>query len=318
MDERAERLLRCPRCHSALTRGTVWLCENSTCEYSRSGFPTLAGAPILIDFADSIFDRAGLTQSVDPSQVERSTSIFRRLREWASGRNDAAAGNCETFVERCRTFAEPMVLVIGGGARGSGTEALYAARDICLVGTDVYKSPNVQILVDGHRLPFADQSFHGVWIQAVLEHVLEPQRVVEEIHRVLVKDGLVYAETPFMQPVHERAYDFTRFTRSGHRWLFRRFTELSSGTIGGPGASLAWSLRYMARGLFRNDKVASLFTLAFFWLQYLDRFVDERHRADAATGNFFLGAKAEEDIKPRSMIAYFPGVRAPERRGESK
>jgi hypothetical protein len=112
-----------------------------------------------------------------------------------------------------------------------------------------------------------------------------------------------------MQPVHERAYDFTRFTRSGHRWLFKDFAELRSGTIGGPAESLAWSLRYLARGLFRSDKVGSLFAVAFFWLRYLDRLVDEQHRADVATGVFFLGAKSDEPITPRTLVAYFPGVR---------
>ena len=34
-------------------------------------------------------------------------------------------------------------------------------------------------------------SFDGVMIQAVLEHVLEPTRVVAEIHRVLKPDGLL-------------------------------------------------------------------------------------------------------------------------------
>jgi SAM-dependent methyltransferase len=42
------------------------------------------------------------------------------------------------------------------------------------------------------------------WIQAVLEHALDPPVVVAEIYRVLKPGGLVYADTPFMQRVHER------------------------------------------------------------------------------------------------------------------
>jgi len=56
-------------------------------------------------------------------------------------------------------------------------------------------------------------------VQAGLEHVRDLWQVVAEIHRVLKDDGLVYAETPFMQQVHEGPYDFTRFTESGHRYL---------------------------------------------------------------------------------------------------
>ncbi len=51
---------------------------------------------------------------------------------------------------------------------------------------------------------------------------------MKEIHRVLKDDGIVYADTPFMQQVHEGAYDFTRFTLSGHRWLFKNFALLDS------------------------------------------------------------------------------------------
>jgi hypothetical protein len=88
----------------------------------------------------------------------------------------------------------------------------------------------------------------GVWIRAVLEHVLEPAQVVAEVHRVLAAGDIVYAETPFMQQVHEKAYDFTRFSRTGHRWLFRHFEKIAAGEIGGPGQSLVWSLRYFFRG----------------------------------------------------------------------
>ena len=309
MDERIESLLRCPRCGSGLRGGAPWRCGDADCGYAEAGFPTIDGKPALVDFADSILDRDQLIQSAGASFIARAPTTLRRLREWAVGRNEVAAGNCRRFIEQCRAFDAPRVLVVGGGARGSGAEALYEAPDLRVVGTDVYASPNVEILADGHRLPFADKSFHGVWIQAVLEHVVEPQRVVDEINRVLVDGGVVYAETPFLQAVHERAYDFTRFTRSGHRWLFRSFAELRSGTIGGPGESLAWSLRYLARGLFRSDKIGSLFTLAFFWLRYLDRLIDEKYRADAATGVFFLGAKGEAAITPRDLIDYYPGAR---------
>ena len=91
---------------------------------------------------------------------------------------------------------------------------------IRLIGFDIYCSTLTQFVADGHQIPLRDGSVDGVLVQAGLEHVLDPWRVVAEIHRVLKDDGLVYAETPFMQQVHEGPYDFTRFTESGHRYLF--------------------------------------------------------------------------------------------------
>src|SRR5690606_38382329 len=109
---------------------------------------------------------------------------------------------------------------------------------------DVYSSPEVDFIADGHEIPIRSGSVDAVIVQAVLEHVLDPQKVVDEIHRVLKPQGLVYAETPFMQQVHEGPYDFTRFTESGHRWLFRRFARIDSGALRGPGTALLWSVRY--------------------------------------------------------------------------
>jgi SAM-dependent methyltransferase len=53
----------------------------------------------------------------------------------------------------------------------------------------------------------------------LLEHVMDPGRVMREIVRVTEPGGLLYSEVPFMQQVHEGAHDFERFTLSGHGWL---------------------------------------------------------------------------------------------------
>jgi len=55
---------------------------------------------------------------------------------------------------------------------------------------------------------------------AMIEHVLYPEEVGAEICRILKVGGLLYSELPFIQPVHEGAYDFTKYTLFGHRHLF--------------------------------------------------------------------------------------------------
>ena len=201
--------------------------------------------------------------------------------------------------------AKPCLLVVGGGTIGDGSEALYAKTDIDIVGVDVYVSPHIQIVADGHQLPFSAESFDGVWIQAVLEHVLEPDAVVAEIRRVLKPHGVVYAGTPFMQQVHERAYDFTRFTLSGHRWLFRDFFLLGAGTEGGAGSAAIWSLRYLVRAVTGSDKVASAVSLIFFWLRFFDNIAQPGLNADAACGVFFFGRKSKMPIAAKSMVRFY-------------
>jgi SAM-dependent methyltransferase len=301
--------VRCPRCLSTLRDLDARpSCSNTACEYSEAGFPLIDAQPVLIDFAASIFDRNMYSRdngSVLHRDVTRR-SLGSRLHQFGFGKNPIAASNCARFIELLKQNSRrPVVLVIGGGTIGCGADELYHDSSIELVGTDVYASPYTSLVADAHKLPFEDGVFDGVWVQAVLEHVLEPATVVGEIHRVLRREGLVYAETPFMQQVHERAYDFSRFTQSGHRWLFKRFSEIGAGPIGGAGVALVWSIRYFSRALGAGDKLSRLFSLPFFWIRFLDGFGRGRAVADAASGFFFLGRRSEQAIDPHAMPKYY-------------
>ena len=204
--------------------------------------------------------------------------------------------------------AHPVVLVVGGAVVGFGASPLYEDASVSVVGSDIYRSDLTHLVADGHQLPFVDCSFDGVWIQAVLEHVVEPRQVVDEIHRVLADGGYVYAETPFMQQVHEGAFDFTRFTPSGHRWLFRRFEEVSSGVTRGPATVLIWSIRYLVASLFRSQRVGNAVAALFFWLEYLDHLVSPSFAMDGPSGVFFLGRRSEHPLRPRDIVATYRGA----------
>jgi SAM-dependent methyltransferase len=149
-----------------------------------------------------------------------------------------------------------------------------------------------------------------VLVQAVLEHVLDPAGVVAEIHRVLRSNGLVYAETPFLQQVHAGAYDFTRFTASGHRYLFRRFEELAAGPVAGPGTQLLWSVDHLVRGLTRSPFAGRVTRGLLFWLRALDRLVPERYAEDDATAYYFLGRRRDEEMSATEIVAYYRGAQA--------
>ena len=54
-------------------------------------------------------------------------------------------------------------------------------------------------------------------------------------------------------------YDFTRFTHLGHRRLFRRFEEIESGAVCGPGMTLAWSYTYFLTSFTTSRILSRLF-----------------------------------------------------------
>jgi len=268
-----------------------------------------AGQPVLIDFDASLFKetsyQTGQPGSVIPRDDDRR-SWRLRLRQLIIGTNPVAARNAATFIDLVKVGnPRPVVLTIGGGAIGEGAKALYEDDAIRLIGTDVYASHHTRLVADGHSLPFTEDSFDGVWIQAVLEHVLEPHAVAAEIFRVLKPGGIVYAETPFMQPVHEGAYDFTRFTMSGHRWLFKRFAELDAGSVQGAGTVAVDAVRQLWRSLGMGTKLSTVLTIPFFWLRFLDGLGRGRPNNDAASGFYFLGSKSGQMMLPQDMLDYY-------------
>lgn len=306
--ERCWALLRCPRTGLPLDFTPDGSAMTSD---GRARYPAVGGLPVLIDFGRSVVDRSDLFDNANESPVERPRyeGFRKRVKRLVSPDKGTTRDNIARFItllkERSPT---PLVLVIGGGTIGQGMRDLYEDPDLRLIAFDIYRSPNAQFIADAHSIPLADGSVGGVVIQAVLEHVLQPAEVVDEIWRVLGEDGLVYSETPFMQQVHEGPYDFTRFTESGHRYLFRRFSLIRSGASAGPGAQLLWSLDYFARGVFRSRLAGKAVKLAFFWLRYFDRIIPPAHASDAASGVFFLGRKAQAEISAKDIVSFYRGA----------
>jgi SAM-dependent methyltransferase len=207
----------------------------------------------------------------------------------------------------------PTVLVIGSGVEGVGFEYARSQAAIQFIETDVSFGPRIELICDAHNLPLCNASVDGVIAQAVLEHVVDPQRCVAEMHRVLRSDGVIYAETPFMQQVHGGRYDFTRFTQLGHRRLFRHFSELSGGVCMGPGSALAWCCQYFLLSFFMSSvlrvAVKVFCRLCLFWLKYFDAFLASKPAAtDAASGFYFMGAKAIDAISDRAMLQQYRGA----------
>jgi SAM-dependent methyltransferase len=203
--------------------------------------------------------------------------------------------------------ARPIILVVGGGTVGAGTEVLYNDPHMDVLAFDIYGTPYTQFVADGHQIPLKAGAVDGVLVQAILEHVVDPWQVVAEIHRVLKQDGVVYAETPFLQPVHEGPYDFTRFTESGHRYLFRRFARIDSGVVQGPGNQLLWTVDYVSRSIFRSRKVGRLMRVLFFWAQYIDWLCPEGYAVDDACGVFFLGTRSATELTAKEIIGHYRG-----------
>jgi len=303
-------LLVCPRCRCpAVQEGEAFRCSSDSCVFSAPGsFPLVERWPVLADSEHSVLDPAELRKSATGEQPRWSIErVPPRFRSWARPRNHVAVRNVEILL---RLLGEPVpvILVVGGATMGNGVEQIYADPKTRVVAFDIYGSPLVQLIADAHQLPLATESVDAVVVQAVLQQVLDPGRVVEEIHRVLRPGGLVYAETPFLQQVAHAGPDFTRYTSSGHRGLFRAFEEVAAGPVAGPGAQMLSSVDHLVRGLLRSELAGKLTRVAFFWLRYLDRLVPTAFAMDNASAYYFLGRRSERELSPRELLEYYRGA----------
>jgi SAM-dependent methyltransferase len=286
------------------------------CEQCARQYPRVGGVPVLINDENSVFriadyvggDTAYGGASDYAGNLDRSSGlrqIYRkfiyRLTEAPVPWRDFDAHAAVQEVQRAHRQAR--ILVIGAGESSFEGDIIY---------TDVAFGKNVTCIADAHDLPFLSGSFDACVACAVLEHVMDPQRCVSEIERILKPGGYVFAETPFLQPVHMGAYDFTRFTYLGHRRLFRRFDDVRSGIAGGPAASAGQVLRYALismsdRAAFRRwvRLMALLITYPMRWLDRCTRSTQGAY--DSASGFYFFGKMRGDAISDRDMLLKFRG-----------
>ena len=167
-----------------------------------------------------------------------------------------------------------------------------------VITLEIEANSNVDIVGDGHQLPFHDNVFDAIINEAVLEHVLEPKQIVDEIYRVLKPGGYVCAAVPFLQGFHASPHDYQRYTVPGFNHLFSAFIKIESGACAGPTASLHWIFReYVGLMLsFGNLLAAKIISLIIGWLTFPIILIDyilmiNKHSHILASAVYFVGQK---------------------------
>lgn len=298
---------RCPDCRAT----ALSLSDRAvTCTECGAAFPVVEGKPVMIRRDNRIFPQAQYLNSQVAGQAGPSG-----LRRFVPSRsvNLGYRRLLRSLGTAVRNIGGTTILVVGSGTQRRWLDPLLAPAGVQLIYSDVDTRATVDLFCDAADLPFADGVFDGVVTSAVLEHVLDPRQVASEIHRVLRPGGLLYSEIPFLQQVHEGAYDFTRYTLSGHRRLLNAFEELEGGVVAGPGTTLAWALEHFAVSFspaFLRQPVRLLSRWAFSWLKYSDYFLGQSSAAsDGASCTYFLGRKSSVTRSDLDIIEHYSGLR---------
>jgi SAM-dependent methyltransferase len=122
-------------------------------------------------------------------------------------------------------LGEPLVELGARAAEGQEDVAdlrgIFRAKEH--IGCDIQEGTGVDRIEDIHHLTFEDNSVGSVICLETLEHVADPLRAVQEMHRILRPGGLLAISSLMFFPIHAHPWDFWRFTPEGFELLLKPF-----------------------------------------------------------------------------------------------
>jgi SAM-dependent methyltransferase len=158
---------------------------------------------------------------------------------------------------------------------GSGNRRLAPG----IINVDLFAFPNVDLTADIEKCPLADNSVDYAILDSVVEHVPNPQAVVEEVRRVLKPGGKLFCINPFVFQYHGYPAHYCNFTRDGMRHLVRNFSQATVEPHYGPTSAVVNILsEYIAVVLAGERRtpylaIRALALGAFGWLRFLDKWL---------------------------------------------
>ncbi len=164
-----------------------------------------------------------MTASPSQALCRSPAALTRRVKQAIARPNFARVGPVhfqplEWELEPVLEFMHGRLLNAGCGNRD--LVGLFRANGISeVVNYDISSSLPDAICGSLEQMPFGDKSFDSILCNAVLEHVVYIDEVMNELARVLRVGGHAVISIPFLQPFHACPTDFRRFTGDGMRQL---------------------------------------------------------------------------------------------------
>ena len=156
----------------------------------------------------------------------------------------------------------------------------YLPDDADYIGIDYYSTATQwydtrpDLFANAEALPLRNDSIDHALLIDVLEHLPQPERCLNEIHRTLKQGGSLTIQVPFLYPIHDAPLDFHRWTRHGLELSARRhgFRIESAIAIGHPvetatlNANIAMSKTVLNWIAGRNPLALTVIVLPFIFL----------------------------------------------------
>lgn len=120
-----------------------------------------------------------------------------------------------------------------------------------LISSEVFHCPGVDLLLDGHHLPFADASLRAIVMTDVLHHLTSPSRFFEVAGRCVKRDGVLAMIEPWVTPWSRIVYSHLHhepFDPDTPTWELGAGPPLSTAN-----GALAWIIFQRDRERFESD-----------------------------------------------------------------
>ncbi len=185
---------------------------------------------------------------------------------------------------------------------GSGPMVFEGRRDI--INVDIFPFDEVDLVADAANLPMEPDSVNCIINIAMLEHVPNPQAVVDEMHRVIRPGGEFLCFVPFMQPYHAAPHDYHRWTIPGARELFSRFDDVTIIVSPGPTSGMLWVVQEWIATLLSfgsrriHDVLLLLVMVLTFPIKFLDEVLARYPTAHNVASGFFVTGRKRASKQP--------------------
>lgn len=136
--------------------------------------------------------------------------------------------NIRFFVEEVSknfTIMEPIIevgsFIVPGQEELANLRPLFPGKQF--IGCDMRYGNGVDRLENVECLSFENESIGTILIMDTLEHVENCFNALDEIYRVLKKDGIVIMSSVMDFPIHDYPSDYWRFTPEAFKLLLKKF-----------------------------------------------------------------------------------------------
>ena len=192
---------------------------------------------------------------------------LKALKRWTRSRL------LETTISEITKIARPNVLSIGGfGPIDKQVKAIVQNLGGKYLTLDIEASHSPEIIgnVENIEALLTSSNFVPDVIIAleVLEHVPNTSRAITGIYNVLSPKGIFILSTPWIIPIHDRPFDFYRFTPAA---LQEHLSKFDSCRILARGNYYDSVVALLLRGLFTGKKLVKFFMILGVLLSLLSR-----------------------------------------------